>query len=370
MNNSAGHPAGVVARGRGEGVTGSASPAEATAAAGPAAARHRYHPLRVRRVIPETPVARSIVLEVPAGLAAAFAYEAGQFITVRTVLDGETYLRSYSMSSSPAVDSELRVTVKRVTGGPVSNWLNDAVGEGDVLEVSPPGGSFVLGRGEHDIVAFAAGSGITPVFSILKTALAATGRRARLLYANRDRAAAIFGADLDALAAGYPGRLAVEHHEDVARGFISRDEVTRVAADARDADYYICGPAGFMQTVEAGLRDLRVDQARVHIERFTPVGEPAAGPADGGTVIIRLGGRTVRAAHRRGSTLLQTARSVGLRAPSSCEAGTCATCMARVVQGRVVMRNNEALTADEVAEGWVLTCQAVPVTPVVEVAYE
>lgn len=95
-----------------------------------------------------------------------------------------------------------------------------------------------------------------------------------------------------------------------------------------------------------------------------------AGPADGGTVIIRLGGNTVRASHRRGSTLLQTARFAGLPAPSSCEAGTCATCMARVVRGRAVMRNNEALTADEVAEGWVLTCQAVPATPVVEIAYE
>jgi len=351
-------------------VTGGASSAAMVAAA-PAAARRGFHPLRVQRVIRETREARSIVFEVPAGLAGIFAYEAGQFITIRALLDGESHLRSYSMSSSPAVDAELRVTVKRVPGGLISNWLNDAVGEGDVLEVTPPGGSFVLGPGGHDIVAFAAGSGITPVFSILKTSLAATGRGARLLYANSDRAAAIFGDELDALAARYPGRLAVEHHEDLVRGFIDRDEVTRVARNAGDAAYYICGPGGFMETVEAGLRDLRVDQSMVHIERFTPAGEPPeAAPADGGTVIIRLAGKTVCAAHRRDSTLLQTARSAGLRAPSSCEAGTCATCMARVVRGHAVMRNNEALTADEVAEGWVLTCQAVPVTPVVEVAYE
>ncbi len=347
-------------------MTGSASSIGTMAAA----ARHRYHPLRVQRVIRETPEAQSIVFDVPAELAGAFAYEAGQFITIRAVLDGETHLRSYSMSSSPAVDSELRVTVKRVPGGLISNWLNDTVGEGDVLEVTPPGGSFVLGRGEHDIVAFAAGSGITPVFSILKTALAATGRCIRLLYANRDRAVAIFGDELVALTARYPGRLAVEHHEDLVCGFIDRDEVTRVARDARDAAYYICGPGGFMETVEAALRDLGVDQSRVHIERFTPAGEPAAGPADGGTVIIKLGGKTVRAAHRHNSTLLQTARFAGLRVPSSCEGGSCATCMARVVRGHAVMRNNEALTADEVAEGWVLTCQAVPVTPVIEVAYE
>ncbi len=324
-------------------MTGSASSIGTMAAA----ARHRYHPLRVHRVIRETPEAQSIVFDVPAELAGAFAYEAGQFITIRAVLDGETHLRSYSMSSSPAVDSELRVTVKRVPGGLISNWLNDTVGEGDVLEVTPPSGSFVLGRGEHDIVAFAAGSGITPVFSILKTALAATGRCIRLLYANRDRAVAIFGDELVALTARYPGRLAVEHHEDLVCGFIDRDEVTRVARDARDAAYYICGPGGFMETVEAALRDLGVDQSRV-----------------------RLGGKTVRAAHRHNGTLLQTARFAGLRVPSSCEGGSCATCMARVVRGHAVMRNNEALTADEVAEGWVLTCQAVPVTPVIEVAYE
>jgi 3-ketosteroid 9alpha-monooxygenase subunit B len=351
-------------------MTGAASPARAPAAADAAAPRGRFHPLRVRRVVRETQQARSLVFEVPAQLATAFAYEAGQFITIRVVLDGETHLRSYSMSSSPATDSELRVTVKRVPGGPVSNWLNDSVAEGDLLQVSPPGGSFVLGNGGRDIVAFAAGSGITPVFSILKTVLVATGRRARLLYANRDRASAIFGDELDALAARYPGRLAVEHHEDAARGFIGRDEVTRIARAAGEAAYYICGPEDFMDTVEAGLRDLRVDPSLVHVERFTPAEAPSqAGPMDG-TVTVRLGGKTAQVAHRRGSTLLQAARFAGLRAPSSCEAGTCATCMARLVRGRAAMRNNEALSDDEIAEGWVLTCQAVPVTPDVEVVYE
>jgi ferredoxin-NADP reductase len=348
----------------------------------PDAARGRFHPLRVRRVTPETAQARSIVFDVPAGLAGAFAYEAGQFITIRVVLDGEAHLRSYSMSSSPATDAELWVTVKRVPGGLVSNWLNDAVGEGSVLEATAPGGSFTLDRGGHDIVAFAAGSGITPVFSILKTALATTSRRARLVYANRDRGAAIFGDDLDMLVARYPGRLAVEHHEDLARGFIGPAEVTRTARDARGAAFYVCGPAGFMEAVEAGLRDLRVDPSMVHAERFTPApepppagGSPQAGEAppaqaDGGTVIIRLGGKTVRTSRRPGSTLLQAARFAGLRAPSSCEAGSCATCMARIVRGSAVMRNNEALAADEVADGWVLTCQAVPATPVTEVVYE
>ncbi|ABW12391.1 Oxidoreductase FAD-binding domain protein [Parafrankia sp. EAN1pec] len=335
------------------------------------AARHRYHPLRVLRLVRETSEARSIVFEVPSELTEVFAYEAGQFVTLRVTLDGETHVRSYSMSSSPLLDGELRVTVKRVPGGLISNWLNDTLGEGDVLEVNPPGGSFSLDRGDHDIVAFAAGSGITPVFSIVRTALATSHRRIRVLYANRDRAAAIFGDELDALAAQYPGRLTVEHHEDLVRGFVHRDQVDRAAGDVETAAYYICGPGGFMDVVEAGLRDLGADPSRVHIERFTPAEEPPpAGPADDITVTIKLGGKTVTTAHRRDSTLLQTARYAGLRAPSSCETGSCATCMARVVQGRAEMRINDALTPDEVAEGWVLTCQAMPVTPVIEVVYE
>jgi 3-ketosteroid 9alpha-monooxygenase subunit B len=340
-------------------------------------ARHQYHPLRVRRIVPETSQARSIVFDVPSELADVLAYEAGQFVTIRAVLGGETHLRSYSMSSSPEVDGELRVTVKRVPGGLVSNWLNDAVAEGDVLDVQPPGGAFVLDQGGHDIVAFAAGSGITPVFSLVKTALSSTGRRVRLLYANRSRAEAIFGDALDALAAAHPDRLTVEHHEDLVRGFVDGDTVARYLGDAV---YYLCGPAGFMDTVESALRERGASPARVHIERFTPAEQPApaaersvpgaAGPAAAIEVIIKLGGKTTTAAHRGDATILQTARFAGLRAPSSCETGSCATCMARVVRGHAVMRNNDALTPDEVAEGWVLTCQAVPLSPVVAVVYE
>ncbi|QFG22182.1 ferredoxin--NADP reductase [Actinomadura sp. WMMB 499] len=331
--------------------------------------RHRYHPLRVRRIVQETPEARSIVFEVPSELAGVFAFEAGQFVTLRVARDDRTHVRSYSMSSSPEADGELRVTVKRVPGGLVSNWLNDGVEKGDVLDVGRPGGAFVLDRGGHDIAAFAAGSGITPVFSILKTALATTDRRVRLLYANRSRDAAIFGDELDALAARYPDRLLVEYHEDLVRGFIDRETVARHAGDAVHAVHYVCGPDGFMDTVRAALRDLGVDRTRIRVERFTPAEQPAAGAVDGLTVTIKLGRTTATAVHRRGDTILQTARSAGLRPPSSCETGTCATCMARVVQGRADMRNNDALTPDEVAEGWVLTCQAVPRSPVIEVVY-
>jgi ferredoxin-NADP reductase len=336
--------------------------------------------LRVKRVVEETDDAVSLVFDVPPSLADVFTYAAGQFVTLRVAVDGETHLRSYSMSSAPSVDSDLQFTVKRVPGGVVSNCVIDTLVAGDVVEVSPPGGAFVLTDADDEIVAFAAGSGITPVFSIVKTALHTTNRRIRLLFANRDCASAIFGGALDDLAAAFPGRLVVQHHEDIFDGFVDAADVAGFAAGG-PADVYICGPVGFMDIVELTLHAAGVDRTRIHIERFTPasVSTPPAGVETGSAageatetarVTITVGQRTEIVAQRGASTILDSARWGGLRAPSSCESGHCATCMARVVEGGVEMSNNEVLTDEEVAEGWVLTCQAVPVTPVVRIVYE
>jgi len=348
-----------------------------SAAPSPPARDHGFHPLRVARVVRETADASSFVLEVPAELRDAFAYEAGQFCTFRATLDGREYLRCYSMSSAPAVGDELQVTVKRVPGGAVSNWMNDALSVGDVVEVTCPAGVFCLGPADRELVAFAGGSGITPVFSLLKTALATTSRRARLLYANRDPASVIFAAGLDDLVARPGGRLQVGHHYDIDRGFVDGDEVRAFLGGAVDADFYLCGPQPFMDVVEAALLGEGVDPGRVHIERFTPP-EPLAPPvaesgpgasAEGAVVTVQVGARTGVATHRPGTTLLQAARQLGLSPPSSCEAGNCATCMAKLVEGAAMMHVNNALTDDEVAAGWVLTCQAVPTSPSVRVVY-
>ncbi|HVV37276.1 MAG TPA: ferredoxin--NADP reductase [Acidimicrobiales bacterium] len=340
----------------------------------PAAVRERYNALRVKRILTETDHAKSIVFDVPPALAAAYRYTAGQFVTLRVLIDDEAHLRSYSMSSAPGIDDELQVTVKRVPDGLVSNFVNDKVDAGDVLDVSTPTGSFVLDASADDVVLFAAGSGITPVFSLVKTALHTTARAVRLLYANRDRSAAIFGDALDGLAAQFGERFRVVHHEDAATGFVQTDEVLRMAGDGA-ATFYVCGPAPFMDIVESTLLGRGVDKQRIHIERFTPaadepIDEPVPETAAGETVVITLGNRTETVAQRGKSTILQSARWAGLKAPSSCEAGHCATCMAQVVEGGVEMANNEVLTAEEVADGWVLTCQSVPVTPLVKVVFE
>ena len=334
-----------------------------------------FHALAVKRVIRETPDAVSLVFHTPASLAERFRYEPGQFLTLRAVVDGEEHLRCYSMSSTPAVAEHMQVTVKRVPGGIVSNWVNDTVREGDELEVTVPGGAFVLDRTERDIVAFAGGSGITPVFSLVKAALAASTRRVRLLYANRDRQSVIFADALDQLATRHADRCVVAHHLDDEQGFVGSRDVADFLDAVRDVDFYVCGPTPFMDTVVQALTVCGVPSERLHVEQFAAAPweeldlatEPGSLAAE---VSFQLAGRRTVARHDPGATLLRTARTAGLRAPASCEIGECATCMAKVIEGSAVMRHNGALTPEEVAEGWVLTCQALPTSSSLTVVYE
>lgn len=340
----------------------------------PAVRDHRFHAVRVGQIIRETAESISFVLDIPPELEAAFEYESGQFCTFRAWIDGQQHLRCYSMSSSPGLDGDLQVTVKRVPGGVVSNWLNDTLAPGDTIDVTCPAGVFCLTETETDLVAFAGGSGITPVFSIVKTVLDTTSRRIRLLYANRDADAVIFASRLDELVERYADRLQVLHHFDVDRGFIDETSVQPLIDEVPDAEFYICGPGPFMDIVEDALLSRHVTADRIHIERFSPpdLEEQMASATvlPGTTVTIQLGGRSGEAEYRQGATVLQTARQLGMSPPFSCESGSCATCMAKLVSGTVKMHVNNALTEEEVAEGWILTCQSVPTSPSVHIVYE
>lgn len=347
------------------------SPTTSTPAARePENAVRGWHRLRIAAITAETADARTFTLDVPAAARARFGYRSGQFLTFRAVVAGTEHYRSYSMSSAPAVDDQLRVTVKRVRDGAVSNWMIDALGVGDELESTVPAGTFVLREGDGDVVAFAGGSGITPVFSLVKTILATSTRRVRLLYANRDRDSVIFGRELAELVGGSGGRLTVAWHHDADAGLVDAERVRAVLDGRTNTEYFVCGPEPFMALVEEVLAAHETDSARVHVERFAP---PAAAPEPGGMtarLTVQNGRRRVSGEHRAGATILQTARALGISPPSSCEAGSCATCIAQVVSGTVRMRHNEALTDDEVADGWVLTCQAFPTSPTVHVVYE
>ncbi|TDV49817.1 ferredoxin--NADP reductase [Actinophytocola oryzae] len=321
---------------------------------------------RVTRIVKESADARTFVLAPEDG---PLPYRAGQFCTFRVRVHDTDLLRSYSMSSAPETDDELMTTVKRVPGGAVSNWLHDNVSEGDELEMTVPTGRFCLRPAEVPLLGFSGGSGITPVLSLAKSALAATDRRVRLLCADRDRSSVIFDAVLAELVERYPDRLTVTRHLDDERGFLDADAIRAFVGADTDGDAYVCGPEPFMALVESSVPG----PGQVFGERFGG-GPPrrAAAPAApvAGTVTIHLGGRTATVPRREDETLLESARRAGLYPPFNCEAGNCATCMARLTEGRAVMRVNDALTDEEVEEGYVLTCQGVPETPSVTVVYE
>ncbi|WP_405137900.1 2Fe-2S iron-sulfur cluster-binding protein [Nocardia sp. NBC_01388] len=334
----------------------------------------------VTRIIKESADSRTFVL---APHDEPLDYQAGQFCTFRVPVDGTNLYRSYSMSSAPDTDRELMTTVKRVPGGQVSNWLHDNVSEGDELEMSRAAGRFCLRPAQVPLLGFSGGSGITPVLSLTKSALATTERRVRLLCADRDQPSVIFEATLGALAQRYPGRLEVIRHLDSDRGFLTPDLVRAFVGADTGADSYICGPEAFMEMIENALPG----PGLIFSERFgapapaIPASAPevaeladsttrSAAAAQTGTVTILLDRKKVSVPRRAGETLLQAARRAGLTPPFSCEQGNCATCMGRVTEGTATMAVNDALTEDEVADGYVLTCQAVPDGPAVTVRYE
>jgi 3-ketosteroid 9alpha-monooxygenase subunit B len=336
------------------------------------AREHDYHPLRVADVLDETADARSFVLEIPPALEERFAYAAGQFCTFRATIGGEPIVRCYSMSSSPDTGDPFTVTVKRVPGGRMSNWMNDVLAPGDAIEVMPPAGRFVLRAVERPIVAFAGGSGITPVLSIVKTALVTTTREIALVYANRGPGSVIFADALEGLRSGSGGRLSVHHHLDSEKGFLDAAACAARVGERTQADFYVCGPGPYMEVVEAGLDRRGVDPDRVFIERFELPDELPAASAESDTesIVIRLAGRKHAIGYQPGDTILQAARRAGLSPPFSCQMGDCATCMAYLVEGEATMRMNNALDGDEVEEGWVLTCQAIPTSREVVVDYD
>jgi ferredoxin-NADP reductase len=333
---------------------------------------HGYHRLTVTEVIDETADTRSFTLAVPAPLEERFGYAAGQFCTFRATIDAEPVARCYSMSSSPHAGEPLTVTVKRVPGGKMSNWMNDRLVPGDSIDVMPPAGLFVLRPAATPIVAFAGGSGITPVLSIIKSALATTAREIALVYANRGPDGVIFAAALERLRAGSRGRLAVHHHLDARAGLLDAAACAALVGDRAQADFYVCGPGPYMAVVQAGLEQRGIDPARLFIERFEPSGvtPSAAAVSETESIVVRLDGRKRSVAYQPGDTILEAARRAGLKPPFNCQTGSCGTCMAHLDQGRAAMRANNALAAEEVEAGWVLTCQAIPTSREVVVDYD
>ena len=353
-----------------------------------------FYTLRIAEVIPETTEAKSIRFDLPADLRSAFSFRPGQHLTLKADISGEDVRRNYSLCVAPD-EGELKVTVKRIAGGAFSNWANENLKAGDAIEVMAPHGSFTWEfkpTARNHYVGFAGGSGITPVLSLLKTALTSEPHsRFTLLYGNRDSQSVIFLEELARLKNRFIERLQVYHFlaeeaEDIAlfNGLLDRtkcDDILAQLVDPKDIDaFFICGPGPMMDAAEAAIEAHGVPRERILVERFT-AGRPSAAlaaqmqalqqEAQGLTMLVTLDGRKRRVPFDAAAgNILDSARVAGLPAPFACKAGVCATCRARVVSGRVEMAARYGLSDEEVASGYVLTCQSVPTGEGVEVDYD
>lgn len=353
-----------------------------------------FHALEITEVRREIADAVSLRFNVPEGLADAFRFTPGQHLTLRADINGEDVRRNYSICAAPH-EGELRVAIKQVAGGLFSGWANSALSAGQTIEVMPPHGSFTWKfdpTQARTYAGFAGGSGITPILSLLKTALATEpASRFVLLYGNRATNSVMFLEEIAALKDRFMGRLQVCHFLEDEEGdfdiFNGRLDTAKIAdvlgtlVDPTDIDAaFICGPGPMMDAVEAGLKGAGVPGERILIERFT-VGAMSEAQlaaareleqkAAGRPVKITINGRrrTLSFDADKGS-ILENARAAGLPAPFACKAGVCATCRARVISGEVTMKQNYGLSDAEVAQGYVLTCQAVPVSDDVELDFD
>ena len=340
----------------------------------------RFHRLTVADVINESDDACSFVFDVPAALRDAFAYRPGQFLTLNVPCTGATVARCYSLSSAPGIDAAPKITVKRVRDGRASNWLCDRIRAGDALDVLPPAGVFTPRTLDGDLLLFAGGSGITPVLSILKSALVHGRGMLTLIYANRDERSVIFRDELQQLAHRHPGRLRVIHWLDSVQGIPQQRHLEELARPFSQQETFICGPALFMENALAAMLGLGLPRARVHVERFASLpdapaqSEPAASAAAAGSghaaaIETVLDGDAFAFDSAPGETLLDAMLRAGLPAPNSCRMGQCGACMCRVERGEVALDSNHVLDDDEIAAGWTLACCARPASDALRVVF-
>lgn len=345
--------------------------------------------LQVADVVDETADARSLVFKVPDGPGATpiptdrLRYAPGQFLTLRVPSDRTgSVARCYSLCSSPFTDDALTVTVKRTVDGYASNWLCDNAHPGMKIHVLAPSGTFVPKTLDADFLLLAAGSGITPMMAILKSALSEGSGKVTLIYANRDEKSVIFAAALRDLAAKYPDRLTVVHWLETVQGLPSAVALGGLVGQYVDRDAFICGPGPFMAGAEEALKTVGVAPERVHIEVFKSLeSDPFArvviaadDPADGdegpATAIVTLDGETHEVRWPRNAKLLDVLLDKGLDAPFSCREGHCGACAVLVKSGSVDMHVNDVLEQSDLDEGLILACQSHPTSDSVEVTYD
>ncbi|WP_460220454.1 2Fe-2S iron-sulfur cluster-binding protein [Psychroserpens sp. MEBiC05023] len=347
----------------------------------------QFHNLTIKNIKKETEKAVTISFEVPDNLKDNFKFQAGQYITLKTIINGNDIRRDYSLCSSPK-SGELKVAVKEVIDGTFSAFANNKLNVGDVLEVAPPKGRFVFNPNDSktkNIAAFAAGSGITPILSIIKCALEEeVYSKVILVYGNKTTKDTMFLNELLELQHKYSSRFSIQFvfsqadEDNALFGRIEKSTVNYVMKNKhKDIEvdaFYLCGPEGMIYTVKDVLTEHQIDEDRIHYELFKaakPAEIESTDIADGRTKItILLDDETSSFEMSQKQTVLEAALDEDIDAPYSCQGGICSSCIARITEGKATMRQNNILTDGELAEGLVLTCQAHPTTPTIVVDYD
>ncbi|HEY4038863.1 MAG TPA: 1,2-phenylacetyl-CoA epoxidase subunit PaaE [Burkholderiaceae bacterium] len=353
-----------------------------------------FHTLRIRDVNPDTDEAMIVSFDVPESLSAAYRFEPGQHLILRGQVNGSDLRRSYSICNGEH-DGQLRIAVRKVSGGVFSNWIHGSLRPGDPIQVMPPQGRFGLMAGVgaesgRHYLGIAGGSGITPILSIMKSVLARDpSNRFTLIYGNRSQKSTMFKEELEDLKNTYITGLALHYlfsreHTDTPlnSGRMTDEKLSEfltTVIDPSDIDeVFVCGPNDVNDQAEIALRAAGILDAHIHIERFgvpSAAGAAAsgaqAGDFDGARlVIIRDGLRRELEFHKDDGSILEAAAKGGLEVPFSCKSGVCCTCRAKLIEGEVRMERNFALDKKELAAGYILSCQAHPLTDTVVVSFD
>lgn len=350
------------------------------------------HKILVKKIIKETPDTIAVQFLIPPDLSNEFNYKQGQYLSMQFVINGNTYRREYSLCSSPYYDEPLTIASKRVGNGTVSNFLFEKLKEGDVIQSYPPQGKFYTELNRNNKKTYflvGGGSGITPLFSILKSVLLVEpNSRVILYYGNLNHSSIIFKKDLDNLSDIYKGRVDVYytlegHGEDWngLSGRVNSETLTKIINDSditlKESEFFICGPAQMMFKINEALEQIGVNKEAIHIEYFSPPKKDSDKTTDNEKEIysdrkvnVILDDEETIVNVPAGTVILDSAIAAGMDPPYSCRSGICTTCRAKLLSGKVYMDVSEGLTDDEIKEGYILTCQSHPLTDDVSVRYE
>lgn len=348
-----------------------------------------FHTLSVASVEELTDDSVRVTFVVPDELRSNYEHTPGQHVIVRATIDGEVVRRSYSICSRPE-PGVLQVGIKHLVGGAFSSFANGTLSRGDVIEVTPPTGDFTIstdtGNEEH-YIAIVAGSGITPVLSMIEAVLAnEPTSRFTLIYGNKDGRSVMFLDDLDRLKNRYPGRFVIfnilsreSNAIPMFEGRLDEEKLVQLLTTVVDAatatQWYLCGPSGVVEAARSVLARGGVPAEKIHDELFYAGGDApirvAADDVVGSEVLVTIGGRTSRlVVDPDGAPILDHVLAVRPEAPFSCRSGACASCRAQVISGEVRMDKNWSLEDAEVKAGQILTCQSHPVSDIVELTYD